>query len=73
LLVEAAQVEFVVTRTLDVNSCTCDTSGTADRKGGNCARLAVRLYWRWRKPQDYQQLSDFGSHAGQLELVDCVK
>jgi transposase len=28
-------------------------------------RLAVRLYWMWRRGWDYQQLEKFGSHAGQ--------
>jgi transposase len=28
-------------------------------------RLAVRLYWMWRKGWDYEQLQKFGSHAGQ--------
>jgi transposase len=28
-------------------------------------RLAVRLYWMWRKEWDYAQWSKFGSHAGQ--------
>jgi transposase len=28
-------------------------------------RLAVRLYWMWRKGWDYQQMLKFGSHAGQ--------
>ena len=28
-------------------------------------RLAVRLYWMWRKGWDYEQLKNFGSHAGQ--------
>jgi transposase len=28
-------------------------------------RLAVRLYWMWRRGWDYQQLEQFGSHAGQ--------
>ena len=28
-------------------------------------KLAVRLYWMWRKGWDYQQLKKFGSHAGQ--------
>jgi hypothetical protein len=27
-------------------------------------RLAVRLYWMWRKGLDYEQLTEFGSHAG---------
>src|SRR5919109_1695958 len=28
-------------------------------------RLAVRLYWMWRKQWDYEQWKKFGSHAGQ--------
>lgn len=28
-------------------------------------RLAVRLYWMWRKGWDYEQLQKFGSHAGE--------
>jgi transposase len=31
-------------------------------------RLAVSLYWMWRKGYDYQQHLKFGSHAGQLEI-----
>jgi transposase len=27
-------------------------------------KLAVRLYWMWRRQWDYQQLKKFGSHAG---------
>ncbi len=26
-------------------------------------RLAIRLYWMWRKGWDYQQVLQFGSHA----------
>jgi len=29
-------------------------------------RLAVGLYWMWRKGWDYGQVKKFGSHAGQL-------
>jgi transposase len=29
-------------------------------------KLAVRLFWMWRKGWDYQQLKKFGSHVGQL-------
>ena len=29
-------------------------------------RLAVRLYWMWRKQWDYEQLNNFGPHAGKL-------
>jgi transposase len=28
-------------------------------------KLAVRLYWMWRKGWDYQQLLNFGSYVGQ--------
>ena len=28
-------------------------------------RLAIALYWMWRKGSDYEQLRKFGSHAGQ--------
>jgi hypothetical protein len=28
-------------------------------------RLAVRMYWMWRRGWDYEQLESFGSHAGQ--------
>jgi transposase len=30
-------------------------------------RLAIRLYWMWRKGWDYEQVKQFGSHAGQPE------
>jgi transposase len=30
-------------------------------------KLAVRLFWMWRKGWDYSQFVEFGSHAGQLE------
>lgn len=29
-------------------------------------KLAVHLYWMWRKGWDYEQLKQFGSHAGEL-------
>jgi transposase len=32
-------------------------------------RLGVQLYWMWRKGWDYQQVLQFGSHAGELALV----
>jgi transposase len=28
-------------------------------------KLAIRLYWMWRKGWDYEQVKKFGSHAGQ--------
>jgi len=36
-------------------------------------KLAVRLYWMWRKGWDYQQTLEFGSHAGQPVHVHGVK
>jgi len=27
-------------------------------------KLAVRLFWMWRRGWDYEQLKKFGSHAG---------
>lgn len=36
-------------------------------------KLAVRMYWMWRKGCDYQQLLKFGSHVGQLETGNGVK
>ena len=36
-------------------------------------RLAIRLYWMWRKGWDYEQVKKFGSHAGQLGTGDGVK
>jgi transposase len=36
-------------------------------------KLAVGLYWMWRKESDYQQVLKFSSHAGQLVAVHGVK
>ena len=36
-------------------------------------RLAVRLYWMWRKGWDYQQMTKFSSHAGQPGTGDGVQ
>ena len=35
-------------------------------------KLAVRLYWMWRKQWDYEQFRKFGSHAGQPESCNGV-
>ena len=35
-------------------------------------RLAIGLYWMWRKGWDYAQVKKFGSHAGQLGTGDGV-
>jgi transposase len=36
-------------------------------------RLAVQMYWTWRKEWDYEQLTKFGPHLGQPEHRDGVK
>jgi transposase len=36
-------------------------------------RLAVRLYWMWRKGWDYEQMTKFSSHAGQPGHRDGVQ
>jgi transposase len=36
-------------------------------------RLAVRLYWMWRKGWDYEQLTKFSSHAGEPGNRDGVR
>ncbi len=36
-------------------------------------RLAVRLYWMWRKGWEYAEWVKFGPHAGQLEIGHGVK
>ena len=36
-------------------------------------RLAIALYWMWRKGWDYEQSRKFGSHAGQLGTGDGVR
>jgi hypothetical protein len=36
-------------------------------------RLAVRMYWMWRKGWDYQQMKKFGSHAGEPGNRDGVR
>jgi transposase len=43
------------------------------RKVAMARRLAVRLYWMWRKGWDYEQLKNFGSHAGQPGHPDGVQ
>ena len=41
------------------------TRAVAYAKVAMARRLAIRLYWMWRKGWDYEQLTKFGSHAGQ--------
>jgi hypothetical protein len=36
-------------------------------------RLAIALYWMWRKGWNYEQSRKFGSHAGKLGTGDGVQ
>ena len=39
--------------------------GRKTAKVAMARRLAVRLYWMWRRGWNYEQWNKFGSHAGQ--------
>lgn len=68
LLVEAAQV--AVRFDPDWRRRYLHLAMRRDRRIAKVAmgrKLAVRLFWMWRKGWDYSQLVEFGSHAGQLE------
>ena len=74
LLVEAAQV--TVRSVPEWRSKYCHMALRRGRKIAKVAmarRLAVRLYWMMRKGWSYEQLSKFGSHAGQPGNRDGVK
>jgi len=47
--------------------------GRAIAKVALARKLAVRLFWMWRKGQDYLQVKKFGSDMGQLETPNGVK
>jgi len=66
LLVEAAQV--TVRSNQEWRSKFFHLAMRRGRKIAKVAmarRLAIRLYWMWRKGWNYEQLTQFGSHAGQ--------
>ena len=46
--------------------------GKKTAKVAMARRLAVRLYWMWRRQWDYEQVKKFGSYAGQLGNRDGV-
>jgi hypothetical protein len=74
LLVEAAQV---TARSIpDWHSKYFHLAMRRGRKIAKVAmarRLAIALYWMWRKGWDYEQLRKFGSHAGKLGTGDGVQ
>ena len=47
--------------------------GRKTAKVAMARRLAVELYWMWRKGWNYEQLISFGSHAGQPGNPDGVQ
>jgi transposase len=47
--------------------------GRAIAKVALARKLAVRLFWMWRKGQNYQQVKKFGSDTGQLAVPTGVK
>jgi transposase len=66
LLVEAAQA--AVRRDPDWRRRFVHLAMRRDRRIAKVAmarRLAISLYWMWRKGYDYQQSLKFGSHAGE--------
>jgi transposase len=70
LLVEAAQV--AVRFDPDWRRRYLHLAMRRDRRIAKVAmgrKLAVRLFWMWRKGWDYSQVVEFGSHAGQLEAT----
>jgi hypothetical protein len=74
LLVEAAQVtarSIPEWRNQDVHLTM--RRGRKIAKVAMARRLAIALYWMWRKGWDYEQLRKFGSHAGQPGNRDGVK
>src|SRR5437870_11175328 len=62
-------------------SCGGSIGGTGAPGGGSLIsdptdsprKLAVRLYWMWRKGWDHQQMVQFGSHVGQPVVSHGVK
>ena len=73
LLVEAAQV--TVRSDPEWRSKYFHLSMRRGRKIAKIAmarRLAIRLYWMWRKGWDYEQMKKFGSHAGEPGTGDGV-
>jgi hypothetical protein len=73
------QIAFVDTETGELQERRLGHREEALRRGRKIAkvamarRLAVRLYWMWRKGWDYEQLKKFGSHAGQPGNRDGVQ
>ena len=74
LLVEAAQV--TVRSVPEWRSKYLHLTMRRGRKTAKVAmawRLAVRLYWMWRKGWDYEQIKKFGSHVGEPGHRDGVQ
>jgi transposase len=66
LLVEAAQVTVrTEARWRNQFFHLAKRRGRKIAKVAMARRLAIRLYWMWRRGWNYEQLESFGSHAGQ--------
>jgi len=55
---------FEITQSTTLNKSTA--------KVAMARHLAIRLYWMWREVRDYEELVEFGSHAGQPGNLDGV-
>ena len=51
----------------------CLTGATVIAKVAMARKLAVSLYWMWRKEWNYEQVAKFGSHAGESDYVHGVQ
>ena len=72
--VASRRVEAYVTRTGGhMGPVVFDRRGRKIAKVALARKPAVRLYWMWRKQSDYEQLRNFGSHAGQPESCNGVQ
>jgi transposase len=58
---------------LQDNACSAMRRGRKIAKVAMARKLAVGMYWMWRKGWDYEQLKKFGSHAGQPGHRDGVQ
>jgi hypothetical protein len=67
------RLRFVGTPPGAVASCISPCVATAASPEWLARKLAVSLYWMWRKGYDYQQHLKFGSHAGEPGYVHGVK
>jgi transposase len=74
LLVEAAQVSArSMPEWRNIYFHLAMRRGRKIAKVAMARRLAVQLFWMWRKGWDYEEVRKFGSHAGQPGNRDGVQ